>query len=317
MFLSLTSPLSLTKINTSMAQTTHKRAANGSLAAGLQYGSLATTFLAATTGANGQVLYTDVNPDLVYDDSGVNIDMDGNGALDILLQQGDATFSSGAVLLEKVLAAAPDAAAENNALMGSVTGGYVYPAVVAAGAQIGPAVTSFVSFAANSSHSIASVFQVGTNTYPYGGWHGESGFLGLRFKAGANTHYGWIEIEVAQDATSFILKGFAFQATPNTAITAGDIATVGVSELQKPITLSAQPNPALDMTNIRFNADAGGDADLVVLNTTGQQVHAERQPVAPGANSLRLDMSKLAPGNYVVEIRTETQVGRQVVQRVR
>lgn len=46
-------------------------------------------------------------------------------------------------------------------------------------------------------------------------------FYGFRFKAGANTHYGWIKINVASDFKSMTVKELAYHKTPNTEIEVG------------------------------------------------------------------------------------------------
>jgi PEP-CTERM motif len=52
----------------------------------------------------------------------------------------------------------------------------------------------------------------------------QSGFLGLRFQVGPDFFYGWADITVNGDYTA-ALHSFGFEATPNTAVNAGD--TVG------------------------------------------------------------------------------------------
>jgi len=47
-------------------------------------------------------------------------------------------------------------------------------------------------------------------------------FVGVKFLIGANTHYGWIRVALNADASSLVIKEYAYHLTPNTAITAGD-----------------------------------------------------------------------------------------------
>ncbi len=61
---------------------------------------------------------------------------------------------------------------------------------------------------------------------PYGGFGSVDstvrGFVGFRFLASGNTHYGWVEIETGEDfGLSFL--GAAYNATPDAPIAAGEI----------------------------------------------------------------------------------------------
>jgi hypothetical protein len=44
---------------------------------------------------------------------------------------------------------------------------------------------------------------------------------GFRFKVGANTHYGWIKVNLADDYKSLTVKEYAYHKTPNTEIAVG------------------------------------------------------------------------------------------------
>jgi len=53
---------------------------------------------------------------------------------------------------------------------------------------------------------------------------GSSGFLGFSFVPSASglTHYGWVEIEIAPSGESALIRQWAWNSTPETAILAGD-----------------------------------------------------------------------------------------------
>ena len=46
-------------------------------------------------------------------------------------------------------------------------------------------------------------------------------FIGFRFKAGANTHYGWMKVNVASDYKTLTVKEVAFNKTPDAEIEVG------------------------------------------------------------------------------------------------
>ena len=57
-------------------------------------------------------------------------------------------------------------------------------------------------------------------------------YIGVTFKLGSNTHYGWIRVNWSSASTTFIIKDFAYESTANTAIKAGDkVVNVLVSSI--------------------------------------------------------------------------------------
>jgi hypothetical protein len=77
-------------------------------------------------------------------------------------------------------------------------------------------------------------------SHPYGGtskgqFLGTTNkYLGLKFKIGSDTHYGWAQVQVAADASSATITGYAYEGTAGLGIIAGetDISlAVGISEL--------------------------------------------------------------------------------------
>jgi hypothetical protein len=79
---------------------------------------------------------------------------------------------------------------------------------------------------------------------PFCNWSGSnSPFLGVRFlDTQGQTHYGWVRISIRPDYST-VIKGYAFETTPNTPITAG---TLGGPEarLAEPLNPAA-PQPVL------------------------------------------------------------------------
>lgn len=61
-----------------------------------------------------------------------------------------------------------------------------------------------------------TLFPIGVDTY-----------IGAQFKIGANTYFGWIRVNLNSNG-AFIVKDFAYNNTPNTAILAGDVGTSSI-----------------------------------------------------------------------------------------
>jgi len=69
------------------------------------------------------------------------------------------------------------------------------------------------------------IYNLGYNTFgPFTGTGDK--YIGVHFDIGADTHYGWILINVESNFATIAIKGFAYESQPGVGIMAGD--TVGV-----------------------------------------------------------------------------------------
>ncbi len=102
--------------------------------------------------------------------------------------------------------------AANNSVLGS---GNVRK--LASGASIGPAGPWQTASSTNR-----DVFSSGNG---YSGWSAssdETGFAGVKFKIGANTHYGWVKLQIDSVGNAAIrATEWAYESCPNIAIDAG------------------------------------------------------------------------------------------------
>jgi hypothetical protein len=55
-----------------------------------------------------------------------------------------------------------------------------------------------------------------------GAFISSEGYVGVKFMAAGNTHYGWAKVSVSADGKSATISEAAFETVPNTAIEAGD-----------------------------------------------------------------------------------------------
>jgi hypothetical protein len=62
-------------------------------------------------------------------------------------------------------------------------------------------------------------------------------YLGIRIRLNGNWHYGWIRLDVNASATSMLIKDWAYEATPNMGIYAGDSITVAMAEAALNVTM--------------------------------------------------------------------------------
>lgn len=89
-------------------------------------------------------------------------------------------------------------------------------------ALIGSSDDTAWSWNAGESYLLAVVL-FGEQVTNIGLWDAGTSFLGVEFQIDGLTHYGWIEIEVPFLTNGGIIRGFAYETTPNLAISAGAI----------------------------------------------------------------------------------------------
>ena len=92
-------------------------------------------------------------------------------------------------------------------------------------------------------------------------------YLGFKFTAGANTHYGWARLSVAADATTITIKEYAFNATPDGAISTCQTAGIENVSIDDKVTIKTTLNDA----TVNVTPDLVGGA-INLISMTGQVV---------------------------------------------
>ena len=201
-----------------------------------QYGSLALA-ITGLTEANSQVVYTDVNPDYSGSlGSSYAIDFDNDGTDDITFVNYASYFSFYALYANPT---------GTNEILGSISGGFTYPFALNSGDTISSGAGSFFD---NS--YINSMNWWGSD----GNWIGVTDkYLGVKFDISGQTHFGWIRLDVSANST-FIVKDYAYESTPNTLILAGD--QVGALPCAAPTALTVD---TYDENSVDFSWTASVD----------------------------------------------------------
>ncbi|WP_055443600.1 T9SS type A sorting domain-containing protein [Lacinutrix himadriensis] len=171
-----------------------------------KYGALSAA-IAGIADANGQIVFTDVNPDFAG----------GNGTSYALDMDNDSVFDFG-IIGSTAPAIGFYGALPSNSWVGS-NPSFKYPFALDSGAVISSAQSIWYGGTSN----------VGTLNYTscYNGiggsnWCGVTDkFLGLRFQIAGNTHYGWAKLDVSLSGDSFTVKEYAYNSVPDESIIAG------------------------------------------------------------------------------------------------
>jgi hypothetical protein len=183
-----------------------------------RYTALTTAFLATAGTVQAGIVYTDLDPDEIAQNSDVFVDMNDDGVWDFrVAQSGSSSFTSFQFQF---------AGLYGNSSSGSgygfvpTTFSSLFAEALSAGASIGPAspitLDTFATIGRFSSFS--------TGTYAYGNWAGEQDkYFGVSFVLPDGVHYGWIRASVDSNYGSVTIKDFAYEDVAGVGIAAGDM----------------------------------------------------------------------------------------------
>ncbi len=174
------------------------------------YSALAVSALAASSSADAQIKYTD-------------IDIDGDGTNDVAIRNGYQIGATGTYYGYGYVQATYFALAQVSYYAGLAQYGGV-PAALSSGASIGSSIAT--------GNSGSQTLAIGYSRYFFGyglfnnGYAGNwpnatDKYLGVRFKIGANTHYGWIRMTIANNGNPTVIKDMAYNTCVDASIQAG------------------------------------------------------------------------------------------------
>jgi hypothetical protein len=164
--------------------------------------------------ASGAVVFTDI-PDIGFFSPGgfltQPIDLNADGVDDVIFRNfGDefAAFSTSTSAISGIVATLPNL---NH-----------FAAPLGSGSIIGPSFASLYSW--NEGYSgLISVRTVGTESVILGLWGSVEAYLGVQFKIGEETHYGWILVDTPFDSGGGIIKALAYESEAGMPIFAGAV----------------------------------------------------------------------------------------------
>lgn len=248
------------------------------------YSALAGSLALISSQADAQIIYTDINPDSTTNIGGnfYNLDLDNGGVFDFTF---NLNIGSGTYTFQQV-AVTP---AGSNGIAGDTVGVYVYPFAF----NSGDTIKSSLQFNFGGNQSMASYFGPG---YSYGNFIGLADkYIGLQFYIGTQLHYGWARLDVNATASQFTIKDYAYNATPDTYILAGETG-VGINENN----LSGNSSVFSTGKNviIKFLNSLPVNAEVKITNVLGQEVYKS----SLNDKETSIDLSKEKTGIYFVTI---------------
>ncbi len=249
-----------------------------------KYGALSLA-IAGVADASGQIVYTDLDPDVTQATGGVfPFDLNNDGTDDFSLDIFDAAGGAGAVIFTGI-----NGSLNSNSVVGNAAGPYFYPSNLSSGAIIDSNATAGSSVRGDLNFYGCAY----TNSQFCGGV--TDGFIGLVFKLNGDTHYGWVRLDLSTDASSMTIKDFAYESTPDTAISAGDGA-LGVAD-----NTFKGFDYFVDSNNMLTLKASSAMQNVQLYSLLGQEVITQQL----SSNNETVNLSKLSTGVYLATVTIE------------
>ncbi len=206
-----------------------------------QYTCMAIAFLAIQN-IQAEVIYTDVDPDILLDDNGEvsALDMDLNGTIDFaFLKNIGAYYTDWGSELKYFTALRCGPQIMENEVAGSyfTVGSAMYSSYITERPYALPEnfdVDIMLSFQNDGYQLMAKrVFNEDGDLINYGGnWWPEktNAYIGVHFMdADEKYHYGWIRVTVSDSTENLIIHDYAYELSPETGIKTGSLISTSIS----------------------------------------------------------------------------------------
>lgn len=279
----------------------------------IAYSLFANASLIAGNVANGQVVYVDINPDVVLDVAGEEylLDIDADGEADfrfvntsfLIPSAPTFTYTSNISFMRQDLAAGPEIS--QNAIAGlsdyieAASGGFTryYPYRM----NKNNIIDSSLSWQNPESQVLVVKEVINSNEQPVnsgGYWIGDAidKYLGIRFKDEDNEkHYGWVRCDVLNDGRTLIIKDYAIELEANQAIRAGSQLAINDNVMEANVFFDQ------NMIHVIFTARPEEYVQFRLFDLSGKQLF-QTQIID---QDIKLEVD-LMPGIYAVKMTSST-----------
>lgn len=231
----------------------------------------------------GQINYTDI-PDATPNAT-FPLDLNNDSIVDFMLHFGGSGGAIGAYC----------APLNNNAYSGNTVNGVQLPWALNTSTLICDTLATWYD------ENYPGTMGLGTST---GYWPGQTDkYLALKLVVGTNTYYGWVRLDVYTTSSSFTVKDYAYESTPNTCILTGQIP-LGIAEHEAGNYLTIAPNPFHDVTSIQVSGDFSNGV-LAIYDVFGKAFI--NQDISSD-ETITLSREHLPSGCYFVRLTAKNKV---------
>lgn len=229
----------------------------------------------ASSAVNSQIVYTNVDPDIIIDTASgqYNLDFNADAMIDVTLnvmnvmELGSVSSSTSVVYAGSLAVVTPGIGAGVVSIMiGSSSSSYVTAmnngdligtAAVFGGSSMAALAVDITITSSSSSYQFSNGAFLGVNDK----------FLGVKFLIGTNTHYGWARLDVSANADTIRLKDYAYNVAADSPILAGQTLGLEAISVENKVTIKT----TLDNATINVTPDLIGGR-VVMFNIAGQEI---------------------------------------------
>ncbi len=229
----------------------------------------------ASSAVNSQIVYTNVDPDIIIDTASgqYNLDFNADAMIDVTLNVMNVmeftsiSTSTSAVYAGSLAVVTPGiGAGVVSAILGSSSSSYVTAmnngdligtAAVFGGSSMAALAVDITITSSSSSYQISNGAFLGVTDK----------FLGVKFLIGTNTHYGWARLDVSANADTIRLKDYAYNVAADSPILAGQTLGLDAISVENKVTIKT----TLDNATINVTPDLIGGR-VVMFNIAGQEI---------------------------------------------
>jgi len=230
-------------------------------------------FLGISNSSNAQIVYTDI-PDATPNAS-YSLDLNNDFIVDFIIQ-----FDR----IDKVMCIPQN----SNAYSGDFSGGEHLPWALSQATSICNSLTWY-----DSGNPGTMAWGSGIGYWP----DVTNKYLALKLIVGTSTYYGWARLDFLSTSSSFTIKDYAYESTPNACILSGKNG-IRINENTNKNFLSIFPNPLISSSTIETIANLT-NATLSIYNVYGQKV---KQVNNISGQTISLPRGALPGGMYFIRL---------------
>ncbi len=276
------------------------------------FSALIITAMMYSVSANAQIVYTDLNPNIVLSctfnnpcSGDYSLDLNNDGINDFVLSARKKFVGCGACGSLIYVSTEADSAvisSTSTSWIADATGGYPVNTLIDSSLGWTNAIHTLVT---KRVHCVPCTSSPGSHlSYPpaSGPWLNVYGkYLGLKIQVGADFYYGWIKLAlaIAQNTVSINIMEYAYNSTPNQPILAGQTVATGVNENSFASSISLYPNPAPNQLTITLGSSAK-NIEVTIADITGKVIYTTTK----GTQKIEVNTKDFAAGIYLVQIQT-------------
>jgi len=261
------------------------------------------TAMLFSAGANAQIVYTDVNPDVTINTNGgiYGLDLNNDGITDFNITFNTSTVPAGT---NRYILITPLGA---NKVGNDLS--FPYPSALSLNTLIDS--SSFDWLGTANQHLISRLWFTppfgGTPVWQYrGNWNGSSNkYVPLQLDLSSQIFYGWARLDAATNAVSFTVKDYAYNTVPNQSILAGQTTVTGINENSFASAINIFPNPATDKLTIGLGTN-NEKVEVSIADITGKIIYSTtvNNPDGHGDQKIEVNTNNFAEGVYLVQVQS-------------